>query len=615
MSRVSVSQRPVSLSATGGSEPPTPEVSPARWPRRADLVVAALSVAVACWVTAGLWADPGHRAIAVNAGDQALFEWLLAYAATALTGGHNPLFADLLNVPDGVNLAVNTASTVLGLLLAPITLTLGPPVAFTVALTFNLAASGFAWYLLLSRRLGLGPIAAAVGGLFCGFAPGVVSHANAHLNFTALWLLPLVIAKAFDLHRPGRWLRGGVLLGVLVTLQYSLGAELLFFAALACAVFLAGWLLAGHREPREHVVAFVRGLGVTTVVAGTLLAYPIWLQFAGPQTYHGTGFDQRIHSEAWLAWLAYPQRSLAGVAGLDTNLAPNPTEENSFFSGLLLLVVVVAVILLRRRGAAGRRAMVTALAATGVIFMVLSFGPVVKIDREVTDTPMPYALLAPLPFFDAALPARLALVVVPVIGILLALTIDALGRLPRPRRRLAAAAVALALLPLVPVPLLTIERSAVPRFISAGTWREYVRPGETLVPVPPPSDLLPDGQRWQATALAASGGEAFRIPAGFFLGPGGPDGRGQIGPVPRPTYEMLTEVALSGGRPEITDVERRQAHDDLRFWRASVVVLPDPGIGDKWSQNHGDLLATLTALFGPGTRVEDVRVWRVTAAA
>src|SRR5262249_21770054 len=36
----------------------------------------------------------------------------------------------------------------------------------------------------------------------------------------------------------------------------------------------------------------------------------------------------------------------------------------------------------------------------------------------------------------------------------------------------------------------------------------------------------------------------------------------------------------------------------------------DGGTGNKWSAHHADLLATLTALFGPGTRVDDVWLWR-----
>ena len=587
--------------------------------RRADLVTAALSLAGAFWVTCGMWADPNHRAIRVNAGDQALFEWLLSYAANAVTHGHNPLWTDLINVPDGANLAVNTAVTVLGVLLAPVTLTLGPPVAFLIALTGNLAASGYSWYWLLSRRLGVGSVAAAAGGLFCAFAPGVVAHANGHLNFTALWLVPVILDRLVALLRVGgHSLRDGTLLGLLVVVQYSLGAEVLFFTALACGVFALCRVLAGHREPTAQLRAFGRGLAVGAAVATVLLAYPLWLQFAGAQTYHGTGFDQRVHSEDLAAYAAFPVRSLAGLAGFGTHLAPNPTEENSFFGVTLLLGTIVAIVLLLRHAAAGRRRLVWAVTGTAGVFAVLSFGPVVKFNGHLTKTPLPYALLAKAPLFNAALPARLALVVVPLVGVLLALAVDAAmggsGLLAGPLlgrdRRLVRAAIVLALLPIVPVPLLVTPRSPVPHFISSGGWRQYLRPGETLMPVPPTSDLLPDGQRWQAAALSTSDGATFRIPAGFFLGPG-PDGRGQIGPVPRPTFALLSDVALKGTVPTITVTDRLTAREDLRYWRASVVVLPDAGTGNRWHDHHDALLATLTALFGPGTRVDDVWLWRV----
>ena len=49
---------------------------------------------------------------------------------------------------------------------------------------------------------------------------------------------------------------------------------------------------------------------------------------------------------------------------------------------------------------------------------------------------------------------------------------------------------------------------------------------------------------------------------------------------------------------------RRQAIEDLRFWRASVVVLgkhPDDQV----------LHRLLTELIGPGQRVDDVWLWDV----
>lgn len=580
--------------------------------RRVDLLVAGLSLALALWLTGGMWLDPDGRAIRVNSGDQALFEWLLSYAGYTLHAGADPFFTRLLNVPDGVNVAVNTSATLFGWVFAPLTWLAGPAVTFLVILTLNLVATAYAWYWLLSRHLGASPAAAAVGGLFCGFAPGMVSHANAHLNWTAQWLMVLIVWAVLRLRTPGAPWRSGLVLGLLVAAGFSIAAEALFFTALACAVFVAVWALSRREQARAVAAPFARGLAVAAGVAFVLLAYPLWMHFFGPVRYQGIGFDQRVHSEDLLAYGAYPARSLAGFAGFDTRLAPNPTEETTFFGVPLLLLAVAGFIVLWRAGAGdpARRAILRALGVTGLVFAVLALGPRLKLGGDITDLRLPYALLAHLPMFDAALPARLALVVTPIVGILLAWTLD-LARGWRPRGRwVLAAALVVALLPLAPTQLLTTPRRPVPEFISSGQWRSYVPQGGTIVPVPLPSDLLPDGQRWQADAMARPGEPVFAIPAGFFLGPG-PDGRSQIGPIPRPTHGLLFAAAKSGRVPRVGEAQRTQAREDLRYWRASIVVLADHVHGAKWPVHYDAVLRTATALFGPPERVSDVWLWRV----
>lgn len=604
---------PISPSTLGGP-PPRRHTAPAgaARPRRVDLLMVLASLALAGWVTSGLWTDPGGRAVSVNASDQALFEWLLAYGAHALTHGENPLFTYLLNAPDGVNLAVNTSITVYAVVFAPLTYLIGPPATFLVILTLNLAGTALAWYWLLSRHLVATAPAAVMGGLFLGFAPGMVSHANAHLNWSAGWLVPLLLWRVFALREPGRWLRNGALLGVLVAVAFSIAAEGLFFTALATGVFLGAWALhpARRAEAWAALPTLLRGLAVAGVVAAALLAYPLWLHFLGPQRFHGTGFDPLIHAEDIAAYGAFPQRSLAGLAGLGTTLAPNPTEENSFFGLPLLGLVLACFILLWRHAGPRRRPTLWALAVTGAVFTVLSWGPRVKIFGEHTDVPLPYALLGHLPVVNAALPARLALVVTPVVGVLLAYAVDQLVT-AAPRRKITwAVAFAGALLPLLPVPLLTVEREPVPSFITSGAWRSYVSPGGVLTPVPLTLDVTPDGQRWQAYALAHRQGE-FAIPSGFFLGPGGPDGRGRIGPLPRLTDALLLDVARTGEVPPIDAADRAAARSDLRHWGVQVVVLADRVHGPKFPIHHDALLQATTALLGPPERVADVWLWRI----
>ncbi len=565
--------------------------------RRNDLLVGGLSLILALWVTSGFWVDPARKASFVNSGDQALFEWLLSYGAYALTHFQDPLFTYLLNVPDGVNLAVNTSITAYAIAFTPITMGLGPTASFLIILTLNLAASAWCWYYLFSRHLNASSLGAAVGGLFAGFAPAMISHANAHLNWTAQWIIPLIIARVIVMYRRRRPVRDGLILGILIAVAFSLAAEALFFAALALALFCLIWY-PFQRTPIKH---FLAGLGVAALTAGVLLAYPLYLHFAGPQRYHGTGFDPKVHNEDLAAYWTFPERSLAGALGLNDNLAPNPTEENSFLGAPLLALAFIGFVLL------WRRAEVKALAVVTLVFAVLSLGPELRYMKERTDMWMPEALLVDLPIFNAALPSRLALVVAPIIALVLAWLISK----PKPGPKWVwVAGFTVALLPLVPQPILTRDREPVPHFFSAGVWESYVDGEGVVAPIPLPNDLVPDGQRWQATVLA-QGGRVFRLPSGFFLGPGGPDGAGRIGPVPRPTADLLEKVARTGEIPPIGAAEQAQAREDLRYWDAQIVVLADTVSGAHWDPNQSALLRATTLLLGPPERIDDVWVWKL----
>src|SRR4051794_17172404 len=120
------------------------------WP---DVAVAAGSLLAAVVLLHQQWADPAHHALGYNPGDQALQEWYLAHGAHLLTTGHGGIFfTHLFDVPDGVNLAANPSLILPSLLLAPVTLLFGAPVASLVLLTLGLAGTATGWYLLLSRR-------------------------------------------------------------------------------------------------------------------------------------------------------------------------------------------------------------------------------------------------------------------------------------------------------------------------------------------------------------------------------------------------------------------------------------------------------------------------------
>jgi hypothetical protein len=600
------------------AEPPESSVPPEprrrAWP--VHLIVAAVALALGVWVTQGLWADPYGHVLATNVSDQAFFEWLLGYGVYLLSHGADPFFTHMMNVPVGVNLAANTSITVYIVLFAPLTKLAGPQASFVTILTLNLAGSAFAWYLFLQRFLVRRRAAAAVGGLFCGFAPGFVSHANGHLNWTAGWVAPVVIWWMLKLREPGRWLRNGAVLGVLLAVGFSIAAEGLFLTALACALFVTLWSLsrATWAETKAAAPSVFAALAVAATIAGALLAYPLYMHFAGPRTFSGTGFNQRYYVEDVAAYVGFATRSLAAWAGLNSGgLAANRTEQTSFFGVPLMVLLVFAVVLLRQHAPPGRRATLRALLIVGAVFMVLSWGPRLQILKHETDIPLLYAPLAHLPLFNSALPARFALVVAGVIGILLALTADVLLTAERISVRAQttwAAGFAAALVPLLPTPLPTTQRAAEPRFIADGTWQKYVPDGGVLSALPMAWTGGADGQRWQAYTMAR-GGRQFKIPDGYFLGPGGDDGKGRIGAPLHHTDWLLQRVANCGYIRDIHDYDRRMARADFQYWGIDAIFLADQVTGPHGILFRSALEFTMTQLLGPPQRVDDVLLWRI----
>jgi len=141
----------------------------------------------------------------------------------------------------------------------------------------------------------------------------------------------------------------------------------------------------------------------------------------------------------------------------------------------------------------------------------------------------------------------------------------------------------------------------VPAFIAAGGWRPLVPPGRTVVAVPP----VTGAGRSPVMLWSARTGLAFPAPGGYFIGPSGPDDpAARWGAPDRPTSVLLRQVAETGVVPVLTDADRRQAVEDLRHWRAAVVVLG--------RLTHGDpVRRTVDDLIGPGRPVDDGWLWDV----
>ncbi|MEO3775288.1 hypothetical protein ABGB16_00250 [Micromonospora sp. B11E3] len=580
---------------------------------RGDIVVGLAFAALAGWLTHGLWPDPSGRVLALNPEDQALYEWFLAVDARALLGDFG-LLSDRLNAPDGVNLMANTTVIALGVLFAPVTLLFGAPATFALLAGINLAGTALAWHLLFTRLLGARRPAAALGAGLCGFGPGMISQTNSHLHMTAQWLVPVIVwlvvrmLRAADPlagrrkaggdreGRPGPDRRGvltsAVGLAATVSVQVFVGEEVLFLCAATLLVMAVAYALTDRALLRRALPGFAAGMLLAAGLALLVLAYPLWFQFAGPLGVADGMFSPHYFSADLRSWWTLSPLSVAGSDDA-ARLTTGPAEYNTFLGWPLLVVVVGCALWL------GRRPLVIASVAGALTMGALSLGPTVVHGGDRTGVPGPYALLAGLPVVDGALPMRFALAVLPLAATLLVLAVDRALGVPGRARRLVPAAVAAALLPVFPAPLPTAERPALPEFVTGGHWRQCVRPGGVLVPVPLATPKEPWPMRWATAADAA-----FGMPEGFFIGPYGRDGTAAMGTWKRPTSALLADVAKQGGRPVVGDRERQQAARDADRWGASCFALAVD------TPHAEDLRATLDQLYGPSTRIADAWVWR-----
>ncbi|MEV0004499.1 hypothetical protein AB0H28_19755 [Micromonospora sp. NPDC050980] len=581
---------------------PQPDVDPRRG-RWLDALAVLSFVLLALWVTARLWVDPANG-IRDNRTDQAQFEWMMAHGARVVTGFAYPFTSDRMNVPDVVNLMANTSVLSISLPLAPVTVWCGPRWSFLIFLTFGLAATGAAWYFLLSRVVvgARGP--AWLGAGFCAFAPAMVSHANAHPNIVSQFVVPLIIWRTLRLAQPGRWLRNGLLLGLVIVWQAFLNLEILLMTAIGLGVVVLA-LALGRPASRTAARPFAAGLGVAALVAGALLAYPLHVQFAGPGAYSGLSPLIRGYSTDLAAYLAWSRESVAGDARGSEPLVKNATEENAFFGWPLLVLVAALVWWLRRN------AVVLGLAAVAVVFGLFSLGREIRFDGRDTGVPGPWAALENLPVLHSVVPTRWSLALTPIIGVLLALGADRArrlaGRHPAARGQIRFATgtvLAMALLPILPTPLPATRLDPTPVFVSSGAWRPYVAGGRSVVTLPLPDTTYAVPLRWSAETRLD-----MPLARGYFLYPDTRPGAGRIAlftAPPRPTSTFFETVRRTDAVPPITPQDRVAVVDDLRHWRAGVVIL-DPRLRPAAS-----LRRAMTELTGiTPTRVGGVWLWDV----
>jgi hypothetical protein len=434
-----------------------------------------------------------------SAADPNIFIWSFAWWPHALLHGLNPVYTHQIWAPSGFDLAWATAVPGLALVFAPVTLLVGPVVAYNVAAILMPALAAWTAF-LLCRYLTRSFWPSVAGGYLFGFSSYMLGNEEGHLHLTAVFLVPLVALVSLrfldgELSRR----RAAWRLGLLLAAQLSISTEVFGTLTLAIAVSLAiafGFIHSARGRLRSFLVPLASGYAVAAVLASPILYY-VLTDFQSA-SFSPTGL---FVSDALNIVVPTQTAALGGGAAssISAHFSGANDLERSAYLGLPVLVIV-GLFLFRRRRRPDAWFLVVSLGAA----VVASFGSALHVDGH-RIVSLPWALVAGLPVFDNTYPARLMLYASLVVAIIVALWV-ASTEVPL-WFRVALLAIAIVTL----VPHLGDHRwdqtPRVPAFFAHGYYKRCLAPDENVL-------MIPYGFHGHSLLWQARSGFEFRIAGG-----------------------------------------------------------------------------------------------------
>ncbi len=561
-----------------------------------------------------VWTSNPSTVTTCGCGDTSLILWFIEWPAFALSHGHSLFYSTALFHPQGINMVANTSSLAIGVVLAPVTWLFGPVATLNVASTLAPAASALAMFWLLRRWVVWAP-AAFVGGLIFGFSPFVVVNlAGAHLMTGFLVLIPLIAACLDELliRRRRSPVKVGLALGLLLSVQFFVGTEILTITVLASVVatlLIVGYDLICHRSGLGSRVRHAgRGLAIAAGVSLVLLAYPLWFLVEGRAHFVGLVWPTiapglggltvgHLYDLGYQTALHRQMVSTGGYQG-------PPLPDAEYLGSGLLLVLTVGLVVWRRD------LRLWFFAALAVICVIFGIG----------SKPYwtPWRLFTDIPLVQNVIPGRFSAVIPLFLGAMLAIVVDrthtwataAFARRyvaddtgPRPAPRgpwigamagaLALAAAAVGVWSMAGGVVSNVPIST--QTVTVPQWFVQVAPhlpsGQVVLTYPAPFALFQSPEDWQAI-------DGMRLE---LVGGSGPESIPQRAGKEKPGQIVIADATFSlTGPPDPTDAHVDAVRSALAGWGVSTIVMPDPTVLPRYevASSPGAALGLFTVATG-----------------
>ena len=362
-----------------------------------------------------------------DGGDDPALVWNLWWVRHSLLQAHNPFACDYLFHPIGINLAFYTLTVLNGCLSLPLQALVGLIPTNNLILLSSYVIGGYGAFLLARQELGnrkSAKSAAWFAGMVYAFAaPKLFYAALGQFNIASSQWVPFAAMYMLRMSRNGCW--RDVLLAALFTAlqtwaEMTYASFLLVFLALLMAWRLGEILWQPLNRKSRRVASLLLNGALLTLALLALIA-PILANMMpdmlteGDFSVVGGGFADVFSAD--LAGFLAPtilHPFLGGVVRRFFAFTNFDKGQHPYFG---LSAWLLAAIGLARAKWRGRGFWFLAI----VTFLLLSLGPVLRINGTPLRVPMPFQVLQDLPFFKAnRYPSRYAVMLALALSVLAA---------------------------------------------------------------------------------------------------------------------------------------------------------------------------------------------------
>ena len=536
----------------------------------------------------------GHfttRHVGKAIGDSALIAWFLQWLAHAVVHRIDPFYTDLVWAPASLNMAWTTWMPLIGLLLMPITRTLGPVASLNVLYLLALPLGSWSAFVLY-RYLTGSWCASLVGGYLFGFS-GYMLYRLWEGDPQLLLVFPVVLSLWLVQRALRAEIRPHVFvcaLAAMLVVEFLISLEIFATATMfAAIVFVLACGFFDGGDTRKRLRALIVPIIASYAIALAAVApyFYFFFAIAAPQApmWQPFLFSADLSFFVLPSWVSEPGR--LGFVARTFDRMPNTVNYVGFsYLGPVMLAIVAVFTWQHWREARTRLLLWTMLIAA-----VLSCGPWLTIGGRRLMW-MPGALLSAIPLIRNALPLWFTMYLMLAAALVVAIWLASSGASTAVKSTVALAAVLFAMPRLSPAFWVTPVDT--PAFFLSGAYRNYLQHGEIVLPVP-------YGWRGNSLMWQAQTDMYFRMAGAW------------TGPPPAEFERWPAMVALFNGEylpdPELQLKAFLAAHQ-------VTAVLVDESIKDSPDARQCQQYRTVLAALGPApTEAGGVLIYRFTAAA